>query len=539
MIASGSGWLGGIAIFTALAGCGDGNERAPRHRLLVVGWDGASNRMVDPLLEQGRLPHVKELRERGARAPGLQSTIVPISSAAWVAATTGKGPGETGVYGFFEPVPESYDVRLVSSRSNRAAPIWRILTSRGLTSIVFGVPLTYPPEPILGAMVSGMLAPKDSSYAWPSELAAELRSRHYQPDLEPWLEPRAVAWRDVEAHLAEQRAILLELLGQQDWDFAFVVFKSLDVVSHLSYERDFAAQVTPLYERLDALLGDLVDAAGEDTNVLLVSDHGFHVYRAGFNLHAWLLERGWSVRKEKVKRFTIDEGDPLERRERELVRQLRNELDWSKTRAFSFVTEGNCGAIRLNLQGREPEGCVAPEEADALLASLAGDLESATDAKGAKLVQRVWRTSELYPGPHRDALPDLVFAIDPEQQVFSDPEEANVFGEYEKPVPDHDLWGIFIAAGPSIASRGTPSTPQGGGEPPEILDLAPTSLHLLDQPIPSDMQGRVLTEFLRELPEPRFVEPGAKTQLRAPPAAPYTPEQLTELEAELRRLGYL
>ncbi len=524
-----------MVILTALAGCGGRQERAPRHRLLVVGWDGASYRMLDPLLEQGRLPNVAELLSRGARASGLQSTIVPISSAAWIAAATGRGPGETGIYGFFEPVPESYDVRLVSSRSNRAAPIWRILTTRGLASIVFGVPLTYPPEPILGAMVAGQLAPRDSSYAWPSELAAELRSRRYEPDLEPWLEPRAVDWRDVEAHLAQQREILLELLEKEDWDFAFAVFKSLDVVSHLSYERDFAAQVTPLYERLDAILGDLVQAAGEDANVLLVSDHGFHVYHAGFNLHAWLLERGWSVRKEKVKGFTIDEGDPLERRERELVRQLRNELDWAKTRAFSFVTEGNCGAIRLNLRGREPEGCVAPEEADGLLAALAGDLESAVDAQGAKVVRSVWRTSELYPGPHRDALPDLVFALDPELQVFSDPEEAGVFGEYEKPVPDHDLWGVFVAAGPSIAPRET----NGGDEPPEILDLAPTCLHLLDQPIPSDMQGRVLTEFLRGLPEPRFVEPGAEAKVRATPETPYTPEQLKELEAELRRLGYL
>ncbi len=550
----------------SLFACGghDGDGRAglprPEHRLLVVGWDGASFRRMEPLRRAGKLPHVEELLERGV-ASGLLSTVVPISSAAWTSAACGKGPGETGVYGFFEPVPGSYDVRLVSSLSNKAAPIWRRLTRQGLSSIVFGVPLTYPPEPILGTMVSGMLAPSDATYTWPAELADRLRERGYEPDLEPWLEARTFDLPGVLEHLALQRELLLELLARDDWSLAWAVFKSLDVVSHLAYERDLAEQVTPLYLELDAILGDIVDAVGNDTNVLLVSDHGFREYRAGFNLHAWLALRGWSVRREKVKRFTIAEDEPLARRERDLVRQLRNELDWEKTRAFSFVTEGNCGGIRLNLAGREPQGSLDPAQADAGLAELAADLEAALDARGRAFVRRVWRTSELYPGPYREALPDLVFAVDPELQVFSDPEETSVLGEYEQPVPDHDLWGIFVAAGPSIAkgAAGLPRpdeaedlaafyaalaertfAPSAPGAPPlaMVQDLAPTALHLLDQPIPRSMQGRALTELLREVGAPRFVEAGTEPAAAAETDSPFTPEQLKELEERLRALGY-
>jgi predicted AlkP superfamily phosphohydrolase/phosphomutase len=530
-------------------------QRSPR-RLLVVGWDGASFRAMEPLRRAGKLPHVDDLIRRGV-ATGLLSTVVPISSAAWMAATTGKGPGETGVYGFFEPVPGSYDVRLVSAFSSRAAPIWRTLTRDGFSSIVLGVPLTYPPEPILGTMVAGMLAPADAVYTWPAALAERLRERGYEPDLEPWLETRRVDYPEVFAHLELQRQILLELLAQDDWSLAWAVFKDLDGVAHFAYERDLAAQIAPIYERLDAILGDLVAAAGPDANVLLVSDHGFHEYRAGFNLHAWLLETGWSVRRDKVKRFAIDPNEPLVRRERDLVRQLRNELDWHTTRAYSYVTEGNCGAIRLNLAGREPEGIVAPEEAPSELARLAAELEQARDAQGRPVVRRVWQASELYPGSRREALPDLVFALDPELQVFSYPEETSVVGEYVRPVPDHDLWGVLVAAGPSVA-RGAPGFPRpdaaddlgpflaalaertfspGAPPLPGVQDLAPTALHLLGRPVPRSMQGRVLEELLRDVPPVGFVDEG-ETGAPAAVETPFTPEEIEELEERLRALGY-
>src|SRR5262245_65545670 len=114
--------LGALALF--LPACGPRREAPPAPRLLVVGWDGASYRAIDPLLRAGRLPHLAALIERGTRAE-LESTIVPISSAAWTAATTGKGPGRTGVFAFHAPVAGSYALELVSARSNRAAPLWR------------------------------------------------------------------------------------------------------------------------------------------------------------------------------------------------------------------------------------------------------------------------------------------------------------------------------------------------------------------------------------------------------------------------------
>src|SRR5262245_6159727 len=104
--------------FPLLAACGDAapppaaraaSTTRAAHRLLVVGWDGASFRAIDPLLAAGKLPHLAGLIARGTKSP-LESTILPISSAAWTTATTGKGPGEHGVFGFHEPRAGSYEL---------------------------------------------------------------------------------------------------------------------------------------------------------------------------------------------------------------------------------------------------------------------------------------------------------------------------------------------------------------------------------------------------------------------------------------------
>src|SRR5688572_30629895 len=282
-----------------LASCSGGEparQRAER-RLLLVGWDGAAWEMIDPLLRAGRLPNLARLMQRGVQAE-LLSTIVPISSAAWVGAATGRNPAQSGVYGFFEPIPGTYDVTLISAHSNQATPIWRTLGRHGMRSVVVGVPVTYPPEPIAGTMVGGMLSPNDSIYTWPPGLVGRLRERGYVPDLGIWREDNSLSGPILEKQLAAKREVVRDLLAQEDWDLAFVVYKELDVLSHFAYDGKVDGVVAALYQRLDEELGVLVEQVGPEANVLLVSDHGFHAFEASFFPHAWLIEEGFSVRRE-------------------------------------------------------------------------------------------------------------------------------------------------------------------------------------------------------------------------------------------------
>jgi len=494
-------------------------------RLLVVGWDAASFRWIDPLIAQGKLPNLARLIERGVRAP-LESTIIPISASAWVTAATGRGAGETGVFSFFEPLPASYELTLVSSRSNKTPPIWRLLTARGVPSVVFGIPLTYPPEPILGTMVCGMLSPRDAEYAWPPEVTAELRARGYDPDIEPWLDEYKMTWQDVLRQLSVRERWLTERLAQDDWRLAWIVFKEVDLWSHRSYGVDFAKNVGPVYEELDRILGKLLATVGDDTNVIVMSDHGFATYESGLNLHEWLIQEGFAVRRKDVKTEPLPEG-PLATRTPEEADQRLEELDLAETRAYAFACEGNYASLRLNLVGREPQGIVRIEDADDVLSQIE------TRLRANPWVVRTFRASELLPGPERAALPDLLFETKPDVMTFAE-RGAPVSGDYPSPLPDHDLLGIFVGAGPSFERDEKPD------EPVRMTDVAPTALYLLRQPVLREMKGRVLAELLRET---RPVETVAEAEL-APllpeldPRDAYTPEEIEELQRRLFKLGY-
>lgn len=518
-----------LAALLALAACREEPAPGPADaarapRLLVVGWDGASFRAVDPLLAAGKLPHLAGLLARGTRAE-LESTILPISSAAWTTATTGKGPGETGVFAFHAPAENGYDLALVSARSNRAAPLWRLLTGRGIPSLVFGVPLTYPPEPILGTLVCGMLAPRDADYAWPAGLADTLRARGFLPDLDPWLEEREPTWAEAEVQLDLREEILGELLVREDWKLAWIVFKELDVLSHFSYGLDFARHVEPIYVRLDALLGSLIAAAGPDTNVIVLSDHGFTSYTHGLNLHAWLVARGFATRKDGATEPPLP-GGPFARQFAAEAEQRLDELDLARTRAFAFACEGNFGSVRLNLAGREPAGIVAPAEIDAELARLEAQL------RAHPWVTQVWRATDLLPGPERAALPDLLFATQEHVQVFAE-RGTEVQGAYDPSVADHDLLGVFAAAGPSLARGGTLARLL------RLTDLAPLALHLLGLAVPREMRGEVPRELFIEPPAVlRVSEASFAAVAPARSGAAYTAEEIAELEKGLRALGY-
>jgi predicted AlkP superfamily phosphohydrolase/phosphomutase len=530
----------GLALtLTALAAaCDDSDPRParvePPHKLLVVGWDGATFEMIDPLLAQGRLPNVAKMIARGSQAR-CASTIVPISSAAWVGAVTGKTPGENGVYSFFEPVEASYDVRLISSRSNRASPLWRILGWNGMKSLVVGVPVTFPPERIDGVMIAGMLSPLDAAYTHPPALAQRLRERGFVPDLGAWRTQQEVSFERVEQQLALKSEIVGELMRGEAWDFAMIVFKDLDVWCHRAYDGAPQGPVARHYELLDAALGKLLEEAGPDANVVLISDHGFRAYRRSFFVHAWLVEQGYAVVRADAGAGSATARNLAERRALEHERLIAS-LDLERTRAWGGACEANYGGIRLNVAGREPKGALAPDRVDATLGEIAAKLRALRLPGGDRpLVTRTWRGSELYPGPYAASLPDLLFELDP--SVAARPGPAPVYyGEHERhPFPDHGLDGIWIAAGPSFAQR------PGRGEV-AIFDLAPTALALLGLPVYREMSGRARTELLAAPAAPATIAEADDPRARAgyrPAASEYSASESEEVTSRLRELGYV
>src|SRR5918992_1055774 len=128
------------------------------NKAVVIGLDGAAWHLLDPLIEKGVMPRLGAIKERGA-AGRLLSTIPTYTPPAWTSAATGVNPGRHGIYGFIDGHAQSENQELMHSGKIKAPTIWEIANAQGARVGVYNVPLTYPPRPLDGWMVSGMLTP--------------------------------------------------------------------------------------------------------------------------------------------------------------------------------------------------------------------------------------------------------------------------------------------------------------------------------------------------------------------------------------------
>ena len=284
-------------------------------KVLLIGWDAADWKIIRPLMEAGKMPNVRRLVEDGA-AGQIATLHPPLSPMLWTSIATGKRPFHHGILGFAEPTPDGRGVQPVTNLSRTAKALWNILSQNGLRSVVIGWWPSQPAEPIDGVMVSdhfhrarGPLAegwPLPPHSVHPPEMAPKLAALRVHPDtltpetVEPFIprareidqdqDPRvgACMWTIAEAVSIQSAAAWLA--GSQAWDFFAVYFDSIDHFCHafMKYhpprqpwvsERDFELYgnvVSMAYQFHDRMLGVLVDKAGRDATVILLSDHGFH-----------------------------------------------------------------------------------------------------------------------------------------------------------------------------------------------------------------------------------------------------------------------
>ncbi|HEY3138645.1 MAG TPA: alkaline phosphatase family protein, partial [Blastocatellia bacterium] len=217
-------------------------------KTVIIGLDGATFDIINPLASAGRLPVLSRLMKEGTSAP-LRSTILPNSFPGWASCTTGTSEGMHGVFSPFIKNPGSYAVRAMSGRDIMTRPVWDIVTEHGGRSVVLNVPTTYPPEPINGLMVTGMLTPgRASEFSYPAslknELLAEFPNYVIEPERIPDKHARAKEFR----RTIELRERALRFLMQRgEWDFLMVVFSVLDRAQH-----DYWADMDPSHPRHDS-----------------------------------------------------------------------------------------------------------------------------------------------------------------------------------------------------------------------------------------------------------------------------------------------
>ena len=555
------------------------------NRILIIGLDAATFWLIDPWMQEQKLPTLARIQAQGARAE-LRSSIPYVSGPAWVSFATGKNPGKHGYFDFARRKPGDYGVELVNAAHVMAPTLWQILSEAGQRVAVMNCPVTYPPRPVNGVLVGDMLTPSPKSqFTYPPELREELYAAvpDYLIESAEASADRVATKATVAANVRRgttNRALATRFLMEKapDWDFMHVVYSETDrIMTYLWDDMDpshprhdpalagrFGGEIERHYRQADAILGDLlrevVDPHG-NTILFVMSDHGFGGVHRFFFPNVWLQQEGYLA----LKGGRGSAGAQVIRGARSLLKSLglahlarqtlrrllpgwgtagklrefafTSSVDWSRTRAFWASDNG----VTLNVRGREPEGIVAPgAEAQALADEIKARLLALREPQtGERVVAEVWKREEIYNGPYVDWSPDLrvIWQEYPEQRRthFSagEPWAESAFA-FAGQTGDHARDGILYAYGPGVR-RGV-RLPR-----LSIMDLAPTVLWLRGLPVPADMDGRVLTELF----EPDFVA-GHPVQRGAATGA-VTPAAAAELSAEdeealadrLRGLGYI
>ena len=283
--------------------------------MLLVGWDAADWKVIRPLMDAGKMPTVRRLVENGS-AGQISTLHPPLSPMLWTSIATGKRPFKHGIHGFSEPTPDGRGVQPVSNLSRKSKAIWNILNQNQLRSVVIGWWPSHPAEPIHGVMVSDLFhrayRPLDEGWPLPAhavhpkELAEAIAGLRVHPDqLTPELvEPFIPLAKEIDQDHDKRLAVFLRMLAEcmsihsaavwslenQPWDFFAVYHDAIDHFSHafMRYhpprqawigERDYELYhnvVSMAYQLHDEMLGTLIQKAGGDATVILMSDHGFH-----------------------------------------------------------------------------------------------------------------------------------------------------------------------------------------------------------------------------------------------------------------------
>lgn len=526
--------------------------------VLMISLDGATLDLLRPWMAAGDLPLLARLFREGAGGV-LMSTVPWATPTAFASLATGTNPGKHGVYDFGRLTSQNYTAFVPTNGADlRGRTLWRLLSDAGLSVGVVNMPMTYPAEALDGFIIAGIPYPANSpQICYPPGLLDALRERGWNLALNASddLGGTYADYYDGLVRLTHARAEATAwLLRQHKPDFLAVHFLETDQVQHRFWQfmegeprydpaGPHTHAILALFQETERAMAQIIEAAGPEATLCIMSDHGFGPTRHQVWLNNWLVQNNylalrdsaWVRWKQMMYRLglspaAIREALPerlklallqfFERQKgRAIAAELKGELkegetagvqrkglvdrlterlaidfhdvDWSRSRAFSTGTTA-VGYVWLNLLGRDPQGLVqAGDDYRATRAELAAALERWEP------VGQVFLPENLWDGPRLAHAPDLIVR-------WADPAtDARYFQtrfsshHLIKPVPNdyasHRPEGLFLLHGPAVQEGLTVQA--------DILDLAPTLLWLLDQPVPTNMDGRVLSDcFTLERP---------------------------------------
>lgn len=538
-----------------------------KDKVLIIGIDGGTWKILGPAIEQGHMPYLKNLRQKGSSGI-LKSTIPPVTPAAWTAFQTGRNAGKTSVFSFC-----AWDIKnrreVISNASNFKRTLWEIVSENGGKVGVLNVPMTYPPQPVNGWVVTGFVTPSiESEFTYPADLKQKLMEA--LPDYDIFNQSRMknmeLGGLDIfveqMVQCLESRSSAAEFLMKNDCpDLLMVHFQASDAIQHRYWgyleegQPKFDPEkksyiLTRFYAALDRniekIASAFTNATGAEPTIFVISDHGFQLNKKRFNLAKWLQKKGYRKFDAKYWWLTITK-DLIARLDvfnlrKKLARKVKIKsarvlatdapVSWTRSKALSMGF-GSTGMIYLLEQGEASRQKTTEQ--------IIAQLEKITDPDtGTRILEKIYYKEELYCGRFMNLIPDLILVPSPGYSLINYYKATGGLFREVKAGDDfqvgyHDPDGIFIASGPGIR--------QSSNLECQIFDVAPTILQFLSLPVDEDMDGHIVSEiFTQELQQRK---PQYKSTLDSSGDQAtrdkelYSEQDKEKLQQRLKDLGYM
>lgn len=485
------------------------------NKLVVIGIDGGNWEFIEPWIVEGKLPHIKYLKENGVWANSI-SQLPTVTCPNWKCYTTGKNPGKLGV--FWWQCVDKEKKRLVgfNSSSFKSLEIFDYMGARNFRVGVINTPLTYPPKKVNGFMISGHPVPQEKNYTYPPSLEQELKQKYNYR-----VNPKGNIATELLKETVEEIHNLIRLRFQvardliEEVDFLQISLFYINVLQHFLFNESSTLKG---WEIIDENIGYFIN---EGYNIILMSDHGTHKIDRLFYKNVWLEKEGYlklkkvpadilgnvlrklGITGEKLiclaNKLRIDNF--LKNRLPQKVYGwiptssgviLRNtwipeqKIDWENSKALATGQ----GSIYILIDRNKEEYATIRDEIVEKLKKLRTD-------NNRNVAKRVYKCEEFYTGKYLNLAPDIIYEQGRSVYSVGGIGGDRIFATPEKWKGENLREGIFLAYGNDIKN----------GEKLEdmsILDIAPTILQWLNIPVPKDMDGRVLKEIFKENSDPKI-----------------------------------
>lgn len=506
------------------------------NRIAVIGLDGATFKLLDPLFEKGKMPNLKKFVDRGVRGT-LLSTKPPVTAPSWTTFATGVNPGKHGCYDFFLPGETFDSFRPANSSEIKVPTIYEMLHDNNKRAVLINLPNSFPPKVPEFPTITSLMTVGDD-FIFPANLKDKYPELNHYP-LSP--DENIKLSEDMDTYIKhivdidrKRVAAVKKMFLQESWDLFFFLFSSTDWVSHLVFY-DMVENQHPeamkVFDVVDEFFGWLHENLPADCNLYVMSDHGFTYYTELFYINRWLEQEGYlatttgsgkleenaTVRRKKLSaardskqiRLKVNKrlfkaiffNAKLEVLAKKFFRKVVKRiipihvdinigLDMANTKVC-FPRGSMLQTLYLNFKGNFADGIITDKsEYNHIRSDVKNKLEKLKSPSGKPVTEHVYTKEELYGDTPPIPSPDL-HCKTKDVWIVGHLHSKSLFEDHIS--NKHDEYGIFFAAGPDIKEG---VSIKGA----EMADLCPTILHHFSLPIPDYTDGKVLDIFKADSP---------------------------------------